>query len=184
MQTAIERLIQNIPQDAEILDIGYGGLDGENTTNYLRERFRSVEGICKDQNGVDRYRAMYPESSNDKVTVGFYPNDMPTDRKWDLLVHDTNIEGNLAFWSPEGQEKAWSYVKDGGGILTYMMLTDFYGDDVAQAAIKEHRMRYWQNCLPHIVWTHVLGMEREERRPYIMWVLLKKRIFDQQPTTV
>lgn len=181
MQTAFERLIQNIPREATVMDVGYGGLDGENTTNYLRKRFFKVDGICKDANGVDRYRALYPDAEKDDVIKGFYPNDMPEGKKWDLLVLDQGIEGNLHFWSPEGQERAWSYVKEGGGIITYMMLTDFYSDEATHELIKEHRERYWQPCLQHIVWSHVLGMEREERRPYIMFVLLKRKIYDQQP---
>lgn len=174
MQTAIERLIADIPKTASVLDVGYGGLDGENTTNFLRAHFEKVEGLCKDKNGVDRYRAFKPESESDDVTIGFYPNDVPFGKKWDLLVLDTNIEGSLAFWSAKGLEKAWGFVKENGGILTYIMLTDLYGEEETQKQIIEHRERYWASCLPHIVWNHVVAMQREERRDYIMWVLLRK----------
>lgn len=169
MLTAFERLIELLPPGISVMDVGYGGLDGENTTNYLRARFGLIDGLNKTDYAVARYRALYPDSEKDQVYFGTYPQDMPGER-YDLLVLDPNIEGNLAFWTPHGMETAFQFVKDGGHIITYVMTTDLYGDPTTQKMIAEHRANWWAKK----VQLPIVAQEHEERRQYISWVLLKK----------
>lgn len=149
------------------MDVGYGGLEGENTTDYLRAHFNSINGLCKDKVAVDKYFEAHP-AHTDNVSIGLYPDDLKG--QYDLLVLDTNIEGNLDFWSVEGLAKAWSFVKDGGYIIAYIMGTDEYGDEQSRARLKEHRLRWWKAGGVKIPMLYL----QEERRPEIMWALLKK----------
>lgn len=169
MQTAFERIIADLPRGLTCLDVGYGGLDGENTTNYLRAHFKEVWGLCKDAVAVRRYKEF--TGSKDLVVLGIYPQHMPLHWIYDVLVLDTNIEGNLDFWSEEGMERAWSFVKDGGFIITYLMAPDGkYGGPETQKLIQEHKKKWW---VPNRE-IRVVAAEVEERRPEITWVLLRK----------
>ena len=167
MATAVENLIKNIPAHASILDVGYGGLDGVNTTNYLRARFHDVWGFSKDATAMLRYKEMF--GLNDPIILGIYPQDMPQ-RKWDLLILDININTNLDFWSDEGLKKAWSFVNDGGYILTYIMTAGFNVPQEIKDMIKQHNKKWWDKN-PTVP---IVAQEQEERRPEIIWVLLKK----------
>lgn len=169
MQTAFERLIAPLDPRLSVLDVGYGGLDGENTTDYLRAHFDEIWGLSKDAEAVNKYRQ--EKNSKDTVVLGIYPQHMPRSKTFDLLVLDPNIESNLDFWSEEGMKKAWSFVNDGGYIITYIVTTDDYGDEDTHALLIKHRQQWWDgegnNVRPQQI-------EIEERRPYITWVLLKK----------
>lgn len=165
---AVQRLISDLPKDLSVMDVGYGGLDGENTTDWLRAHFGEIDGLNKTPYAVEKYKIDHPNADDD-VFLGVYPADMPG-RKYDLLVLDPNIEGNLQFWSLQGMEQAWSFVKDGGYILTYIMLTDLYGDPETQKMIADHRANWWAKGLN----LPIVAQEHEERRDYISWVILKK----------
>lgn len=171
MPTAFERLIAGLPKDLKVLDVGYGGLNGENTTNYLRAHFGTIHGLCKDAVAVARYNMLYG-MGDDHVVIGIYPDDMGQlpDSQYDLLVLDPNIEGNLQFWSEEGMRRAFEYVKDGGYVITYIMTTDDYGDETTQHQIREHKKVWWD--VPRNL--GITGSLAEERRPYITWVLIEK----------
>lgn len=166
MLTAFERLIANIPETASVMDVGYGGLDGENTTKFLRNHFKEVWGLSKDAVATAEYKKR--TGSEDLVILGLYPQDMPGGKKWDLLVLDPNIESNLEFWSDEGIRQAWNFVKEGGHIITYIMTTDEYGDEETQKLLKDHRAKWWKDRLMPPIY------EIEERRPEITWVLLER----------
>jgi hypothetical protein len=169
METAFEKLIKDLPRNLSVMDVGYGGLGGENTTNYLRKHFGTIFGLCKDAIAVKRYKEM--TDANDTVILGIYPQHMLGPRKYDLLVLDPRIDDNLEFWSEDGMELAWTFVKEGGYIITYIMAPNKeYGEDEVQTLITEHRDRWWTSYrkIP------VVAAEVEERRPYITWVLMKK----------
>jgi hypothetical protein len=169
MPTAVERIIANLPKESSVMDVGYGGLDGVNTTNFLRAHFGKIDGINKTAYAVEKYKIDNPSAKDDEVTIGVYPHDMPG-KRYDLLVLDPGIEGSLQFWSLQGMEIAWQFVNDGGHILKYIMLTDFYGDPATQEMIKEHRAGWWAKGIP----LPIVQQEFEEARDYIAWVLLKK----------
>lgn len=149
------------------MDVGYGGLNGENTTDFLRMHFKNIDGLCKDEKAVVDYQVR--TGAQDEVYIGIYPQRMPN-KTYDLLVLDPNIEGNLAFWSHEGMKRAWGFVNDGGAIITYIMTTDEYGDPETHELLKQHRKDWWENGGE----VKIANQEREERRDYIIWVLLKK----------
>lgn len=167
MPTAFERLILGIPELSSVMDVGYGGLDGENTTDYLRARFGLIQGLCKDVEAVERYQVRH--SAQDYVIIGMYPSAMPSE-KFDLLVLDPNIDTNLDFWSEEGMAKALSYVNGGGHIITYILTTDEYGDEHTQERLRQHRKEWWG--VPRDL--GIVSSLVEERRPEITWVLIKK----------
>ena len=179
MRTAVERIINRFPPTIRVMDVGYGGLGGVNTTNYLRAHFGRIDGRCQSGDDVQRYMDTQPPGvCSDSVTVGRYPEDMPAFLKYDLLVLDPNIESNLKFWSTSGLLKAKEFLDVGGRLLTYIMLTDHYGTEETEAMLKEHRSEWWISEWDNIVRRHVVTMEREERRPEIMWVMLKCDAFE------
>ena len=76
-------------------------------------------------------------------------------------------------------------MKDGGLLITYVMMTDQYGDpDETPALIRRHRDEFWWSTqfnnemigrrLNEIDGFEIVGVEREKRRPYIYWVALEK----------
>lgn len=166
---AVQKILEYLPLGTTVMDVGYGGLDGENTTNYLRARFGKIDGLNKTEYAVEKYKIDNSSAEEDEVVIGVYPHDMPG-KRYDLLVLDPRIEDNLLFWSLQGMEQAWGFVNDGGYILTYIMLTDLYGDPSTHALLKEHRAGWWAKGIP----LPIVMQEFEERRDYIAWVLLKK----------
>jgi hypothetical protein len=174
MQTAFEKLIEYVHAESLVLDVGYGGLDGENTTNYLRARFKNLWGLNKNAEHVLAYRKL--TGATDPVVLGIYPNDMSSiARHWDLIVLDQNIDGNLDFWSEQGLKMALSVVERKGYLITYVMLTDEYGNEnMVHDRLREHRAFWWTadrfEKLPN--WK-LVDCAVEERRPEIMWVLLQ-----------
>ena len=183
-----EKLISNLPKDSTVLDIGSGGLEGENTTRFLLDRFeaKNIVGICNNQKGVDLFLAQLKEAKADAPVILLEDyNEYQTDRQYDIVVHDLNIENSLQLWSEEGLERAFSFVKDGGLLITYVMMTDQYGDpDETPALIRRHRDEFWWSTqfnnemigrrLNEIDGFEIVGVEREKRRPYIYWVALEK----------
>lgn len=87
-------LLEHLPDDLSVLDIGYGGLQGENTTNFLREKFQDITGINNNQYYVDQFIANNDE--RDTILVQDYWEGV--DGTWDLVVQDLNIAGNIACW--------------------------------------------------------------------------------------
>lgn len=184
MPTAFEKLIAMMPKDLKVLDVGYGGLDGENTTNYLRAHFGAIHGLCKDAPAVARYHMLYGNQGKDHVVIGLYPEDMgqmPHD-KYDLLVLDMGIDDSMVLWSEEGLKKAHGFVAPGGFLITYIMTTDEYGDERTPEQLRAHRDKWWGTWdegdivkkLKSLEDFRFLGIEQEERRDYIKFVLLQK----------
>ena len=175
MRTAIERLIEKVPETATVLDVGYGGLDGENTTNFLRNRFKDLWGLSKDAVAINKYKEA--TKTDDPVILGLYPNTV-MQKVFDLLVLDTNIDGNLDFWSDEGLKQATRFLKSEGFLLTYVLTTDQYGDEYTQNRIRQHLHSWWE-VMPdramNLPFFEFVDAQEEERRPEITWVLLRRR---------
>lgn len=187
-EKAFAKLIKNISREAKVLDIGSGGLEGENTTRALLDHFgaENVTGICKDEKMVEVFRAQLKEERKAVPSievVDYY--DFQTDEKFDLVVHDLNIDNNLKDWSVDGLERSGSFLKDGGFLIQYVMTTEHYGDpEETPALLRAHRNKFWWtsefsqemigNRLRHLKNWEIWACEREQRRPYITWVMLRK----------
>lgn len=182
--TAFEKLINWMPKSFDVLDVGAAGLEGENTTDTLVKRFKGYTGICIRPEKVAAYLQLHPELTGKLLCDDFYSH--PFNRhSFDLVVLDMNIDNNMARdWTDEGLARAWELLKPGGYLINYVMMTDQYGDPETPAQIREHWRTWWQgpinpmtvgNKLYSIRQWEVVATEKEERRPYILWVLLKKR---------
>lgn len=179
-----EKLIEFIPQDSRVLDIGCGGLSGENTTNYLIKRFKDITGICRRSEEAQKYADAHPD-------IPFIFNEFnKVSRKpfHDLVVYDLNIENNILSWEA-GFKDMLSYLKPEGYLITYVMTTTEYGDNGTPNYIREHWERFYGQPQSGILNNELIGKkmqeladyefiasEVEERRPYITWVCLKRKI--------
>lgn len=184
-----QKLISQLPKNFTVLDVGSGGLHGENTTEYLLAHFgaENVLGVCWADHEVEVYQAKRAEAKLPPVKIisaDFYQ--MEPSEQYDLVVLDMNIESNLARdWTAEGLERMKKFVKPGGYLINYIMLTDQYGDpEKTPAFIRSQWPKFWETeklTLPDIGkrlgrisgW-EVFAHDIEERRPYILWMLLKR----------
>lgn len=178
-----EKIISQIDKDSFVLDVGASGHEGENTTNYLIKRFENYFGICIQPEKVEAYKDNHPEAH---IIVGdFYKHKFKD--KFDVVVLDLNIENNvIQDWSLEGLQNVRELLNDGGILINYVMTTDQYGDaDVTPALIRKRWVEFWKvdkltneaigKRLENIPGFDLFAHEVEERRPYIMWVGLKKK---------
>lgn len=182
-------MISVLPKEFTVLDVGSGGLQGENTTNYLIEHFRSenIMGVCWADVETKRYLETREATRMVKIPIfsgNFYK--MNFVRQYDLVVLDMNIESNLEKdWSDEGLARVRGLVKDGGYLINYIMLTDQYGDpEKTPQFIRERWKKWWRTDkltlkeigmrLRDIKGWEVFAHDIEERREYILWIMLKK----------
>lgn len=182
-------MISHLPSNLKVLDVGSGGLQGENTTNYLTEHFgvENILGICKSDHEVEVYQAQRAEHKLPPVKIvsgDFY--EQKFDQQFDLVVLDMNIESNLQKdWSDEGLKRMWDLVKDGGYLINYVMMTELYGDPLTTPLmIRKCWKEWWRvsdltlkdvgNKLSKVKGWEVFAYDLEERRRYILWVMLKK----------
>lgn len=173
-----ERLIKIVPKNTKVLDVGCGGLLGENTSQYLQNYFIDVLGVnIKENKDLIEFKKIYP---NAKVIIGDYKS---IDEQFGLVVLDLNIEGNLENWSDEGIDLAAKLVKKDGYLINYVMMTDQYGDpNETPALIRKHTKEYWGELTKEAVGKKLKSLkkfefilaESEDRRNYILWVVLKK----------
>lgn len=183
------RLISVLPRSFRVLDVGAGGLQGINTTNFLLEHFgvKNVLGVCTPEKEVNYYYAQRTEKGLPKANIqvsDFYEMQFP--QKFDLVVVDMNVENNVIHdWSEEGLARARELLKDGGYLIQYVMLTDQYGDpNKTPELIRTRWIEFWETenltlqsigeRLQRLNGWEVFAYEVEERRPYILWMMLRK----------
>lgn len=181
----MNELIKWMPKTFSVLDVGCGGLSGENTSVNLVNHFGqgNVTGICKESRwnwkDVAEFKSNFPNVKH--INDDFYSHKFDT--LFDLVVLDLNIENNiLNDWSDDGLQKMRSLVAPKGYLINYIMTTTEYGDpNETPKLLADHRDRWWGsfesidigrrlNSLPG--WKFI-AHQREERRPYITWVLLQ-----------
>lgn len=195
--SGFQKLISQLPKTFDVLDIGAGGLQGENTTNFLIEHFdaKNILGVCWAEHDVRMFKETRVANKMAGITIvpvdyfklELKQGDLNKNEPWlfDLMVLDLNIEGNLKNWTKEGLEHASKFVKPGGYLINYIMLTDEYGDpDETPKLIREHWKAFWETeklemknigkRLSRISGWEVFAQEREKRREYILWIMLKK----------
>lgn len=188
--SGFQKLISFLPRNFKVLDVGCGGLQGENTTNYLTEHFepKNITGICNSDHEVKRFQALRVEAKLQELNIistDFYKDVLSHD-PFDLAVLDLNIENNLLQdWSVEGLKRMELFVKPGGYLINYVMLTNQYGDPTkTPSLISQHWRDFWgteklqlRNIgerLSRINSWELFAYELEERRKYILWVMLKR----------
>lgn len=161
-------------QQTEVLDVGGGGLEGENTSNHLIERF-GVENVTLINTKIDSVKLFMEKNPDANMLIGNYLT-FNFLHKYDIVVLDLNIEQNLKDWE-NNHERAWNLLKPGGSIITYVMTTTDYGDPETKDLIRESMLKVWGTDL--ITKNTLLGndyveeVENDNRRNYIKWVILK-----------
>lgn len=188
-QNGFPRLIKQLPKTFTVLDVGAGGLQGENTTNYLIEHFdaKNILGVCRAD--VETQRFIATREANKMFTIPIISDDfyqIKFDGQFDLVVLDMNIGNNLEKdWSDEGLERMRSLVKDGGYLINYIMTTDQYGDpEKTPEFIRKYWWQWWNTGnltmraigekLRQLDGWELFDYEQEPRRDYILWTMLKK----------
>ena len=181
-----EKLILAVPKNSVVLDVGAGGLEGFNTTDFLIERFgvENVKGICIQPEKVAAYKDRFPEM--DLVVGDFYERSHYKQKSFDLVVLDLNVKNNIIKdWSLEGLERMRGFIKQDGMLINYVMTTDQYGDENNTPALIRKRLKeFWHTDLltyedigkrlTNLPGYELFAHEVEEIRSYIMWVALKK----------
>lgn len=174
-----ERLIRVLPKDARVLDVGCWGHEGVNTSKFLAEYFDHVTGMAISE----KVKKHCPENYT-FIQDNFY--DHRFGEVYDLVVTDLTIESNmLNDWSNAGIERISKLVAPGGFWMNFVMMTDQYGDpEVTPDLIRWHSKRWWGSDVPNpesvgkkLTSLKDFGLyaaEPEQRRPYILWCLLRK----------
>ena len=181
-----EKIISAVPKDSMVLDVGAGGLEGFNTTDFLIARFgvKNVKGICIRSEKVEAYKEKHP--SMDLIVGDFYKGGHYKQKSFDLVVLDLNIDNNvIRDWSLEGLASVRNNLNENGMLINYVMLTDQYGDEnKTPELIRKRWKEFWHTDiltyedigkrLTNLPGYELFAHEVEEIRPYIMWVALKK----------
>ena len=161
------KIIAGLPKNLSVLDVGAWGLEGDNTTEAIREHFTDVTFI-------NRKEVAKPCIKADYYTYEF-------DKKFDLIVLDLNIDNNIQRDWEENFRHSFKNLKEGGSIICYAMITSDYGDPETPAMIKKHWKDYWKCCelTPIDIVAGVidrftlLDIQEDERRGEIYWVHLR-----------
>lgn len=173
----IENFISLIPKDASVLDVGCFGHEGVNTSQFLSKHFDKVTGVA-----ISRNIEPYITDNYTVIFDNFYNYDFK--QQFDLVVLDLHIEGNLINdWCNTGIERVKKLVKPGGYLINYVMTTTEYGDaEVTPSLIAWHAKLWWGELTPEAIGKKInsingfelVAAKPENRRPYILWVLLKR----------
>jgi hypothetical protein len=179
MDSTFERIIKCVPKSYSVLDVGAGGLTGENTSQALYDKFLAkYHGInVKDTQDIDIFKMRNPGA--DVYHQNFF--DTQEHEKYGCIVLDMNIENNLLNWSEKGLDFVKKRLARNGYLINYIMTDPSYGDANSQKLLAEHRQSWWKSwavpdlveklmSLPHL---RLIALEREERRPEIYWTLLR-----------
>lgn len=175
MKEAFERLIDTLPPSASVLDVGCYGHKGANTSKFLAKYFHHVTGVAISQKAIDQAPKNY-----EVIHDNFYTHDF---KPFDLVVLDLDIENNLLRdWTDKGLARMKTLINPGGYLINYVMMTTEYGDPDTPDLLAWHRDRWWKEHTPEAIGkklTSLPGWELitaipENRRPYILWTLLKR----------
>lgn len=188
--SAFKDLLPLLDNQSTVLDVGFGGLEGDNTSIDLLDYFQTdnITGICNNAEAVDLFVAQRNEQG--KPTPNFVIDDFyihPFEKQYDVVVLDLNIDNNVQRdWTELGLENMNALVKKGGYLINYVMLTDQYGDQETPAMIKRRWKDFYKeemnvndnkevvlNKLSNLRNWELVSYCVEERRPTIMWVLMK-----------
>lgn len=173
---SFEKLLEQIPKDASVLDVGCYGHEGVNTSQFLANHFTHVTGIA-----ISEKVKQYLAPNYTFIQDNFYDREFDP---FDLVVLDLHIEGNLINdWCNRGLERMKKLVKPGGYLINYVMMTTEYGDsEVTPSLLAWHAKRWWGELTPEAVGKKLSSLPGFElvmalpeiRRPYILWCLLKR----------
>lgn len=184
LQHGFQRIIKHIPKNSKVLDVGGGGLDGENTTNFLRERFEDITIIERVVGRVEEYAQKFGVEGLTIITKDFYKHNFDT--KFDLIVLDLNIDNNIQKdWTIEHLWRVHELLNKKGIVIIYVMTTEDYGDADTPKMIRYHMKHWWASIPPNvhtiremlddfIYFYKVFMIAKENVRPDIIWVALQK----------
>jgi len=180
MKEAFERLIESLPEDLRVLEVGINGHDGENTSHFLAKRFDNIVGLNIRPEKIEEWKEQYPDIVYE--CADYY--EWEPNEKFELIVLDLNIENNLKDWSDKELDRVHKMLERGGCLINYIMTTTEYGNPgETPQLIDKHSKKWWKsfknediekklNSLKGFEW---VACETEIRRDYITWVLLKKK---------
>lgn len=176
-----EKFIKTFPKDSKVLDVGCYGHEGINTSVFLAKHFDRVKGMAISPKVVPHVAPNY-----ELVLDNFYDYKF-RDEKFDLIVQDLTIELNLLNdWCEKGLERSANLLRPGGHLINFVMTTTEYGDpEVTPHLLAWHAKHWWGSDkltleaigkkLSNLKLFDLVVAEPEQRRPYITWVMLKKK---------
>jgi len=110
-----KRIIQKINRKAKVLDVGAWGLEGENTSQYLKERFSNVVFMnIKPLEGVDLVADFYKYRFSEK---------------FDVIVLDMPQKKNREKdWTNKGFKRIVRLLNRDGIFITFLQVEQDYQD--------------------------------------------------------
>ena len=181
---SFEELINLVPEDSKVLEVGTNGLQGENTSLALAKRFKDIIGF----NIPSAPGYLYQPWPHYHVRLEDFYKATITE-KYDLIVLDLNLGNNLRKdWTWEGLARMYGLLNPGGYLINYVMTdTDYHSysfPNYTGKFIKHHMASWWGqypltglgilNKLHSLYIFKFVKMLQEERRKYIWWCLLQK----------
>ena len=133
-----KRIIQKINRKAKVLDVGAWGLEGENTSQYIEERFKNVvfmniKAIPKVTLVDDFYKHKFSE-------------------RFDLIVLDMPQKNNTERdWTNKGLKRVAKLLRDGGIFITFLQTEQEY-QDVDASKLFDLFAIYPENRRKDIIW--------------------------------
>jgi len=182
-ESIFEKLISKFPTEFSVLDIGAGGLEGENTSNALVDRFPDYLGMNSGQDHPVPYNLIRPNAK--VIESDFYTHEF--NKGFDLIVLDLNIVNNVKQdWEGDGiRHKVYNLLNDGGHVICYIMTTTEYGDALDRQMLKDHHQAFWgSRAVTQVDMARTITrlfpmyyleeIAQEVRRPYIHWADMRK----------
>lgn len=170
-----EEMIQRLEPKLKVLDVGAWGLKGENTSRYIKDKFKDVTYMNnKHYEGVT-------------LVADFYTYKFK--EKFDLIVMDTNVSLNVTKdWTPKGLKRLRGLLNKGGTLLIYMITTDEYGEKEGTPKLIRKGWKEFWNSKGRTITNEEIGKKlenipgfklfiylQEKWRPIITWVALTKK---------
>jgi len=150
MRNGFQRIIETLPSNSQVLDVGAMGLGGENTTKYLWKRFgENVTCLNKEQIGhaID-------------IVADFYTYDFK--EKYDVVVLDMKVKDNIEKdWTFDGFCRIFNLLSSKGIFITYL-ITDY------------QELEYQDFDISKLF--DIFAIFPEGRRNNIVWVAFKKNV--------
>ncbi len=144
-----QRIVKKIPENSSMIDIGGWGLGGENTSQFLQERFgKNVVFFNKEQIGhkVD-------------IVADFYTYNFT--KQYDVIVLDMNDKDNIERdWTFDNFCKIYNLLNPKGIFITYI-ITNYL------------RLEYQDIKFSELF--NILAIFPEGRRDNIVWVAFRKK---------
>lgn len=155
MLSGIEKIIAGLPSSLTVLDVGGFGLDGENTSLALAERFTQHRYTCMNTDARSILACKERFMQCKTLEERFF--DYEFQENYGVVVIDMWRGQNQEFWDDDQLLDPYIPVEMGGYVIAYVMHPKNF------LFVNRYEESY-----------KLVAIEQEQRRPEIHWVCLQK----------